>query len=286
MPYTVVSSIVFIHGLFGHPYKTWTKIPSRPKSPRPFSIRSSSPLSNLEKRPVGTGDRPPPKDDYPALKNEEELSNDEDEGSSQLKVESSGLSAAEAVFWPRTLLPSIIPSARIFTWGYDADVNGWLSSASQNNIHQHASNLLVDLSDLRVNANDYSVPLIFVVHSLGGIIVKDALNQSAANASTRWKYIAPATFGIIFLGTPHRGSKSASLGKIAYRITEIASRSPNVQLLKGLERNSEILERIGDSFLQTIDRHKIRLYTFREEQETRKYLFFSTMVNLSARLNS
>lgn len=202
-----------------------------------------------------------------------------------MQGESSGLSAAEAVFWPGTLLPSIIPSARIFTWGYDADVNGWLSSASQNNIHQHASNLLVDLSDLHFNANNCSVPLIFVVHSLGGIIVKDAMSQSAANEGTRWKYIAPATFGIIFLGTPHRGSKSASLGKIASRITEIATRSPNVQLLKGLERNSEILERLGDSFIQTIDRHKIRLSTFREEQKTRKYLFFSTMVNLSASLN-
>ena len=285
MLYAVVSSIVFIHGLFGHPYKTWTKIPSRPKSPRPFSTRSASSLSNLEKRPQGAGDRPSPKDDYPSLKNEEALSNDEDEGESRLKGESSGLSAAEAVFWPETLLPSIIPSARIFTWGYDADVNGWLSSASQNNIHQHASNLLVDLSDLRFHANNCSVPLIFVVHSLGGIIVKDALSQSAANEGTRWKYIAPATFGIIFLGTPHRGSKSASLGKIMYQITKIATRSPNVQLLKGLERNSEILERIGNSFIQTVDRHKIRLYTFREEQETRKYIFLSTMVNLSASLN-
>lgn len=110
------------------------------------------------------------------------------------------------------------------------------------------------------------------------MIVKDALGQSAVNGGTRRKYIAPATFGIIFLGTPHRGSKSASLGKIAYRIAEVATRSPNLQLLKGLERNSEILDRIGDSFIQIVDKHKIQLCTFREERETRKYLFFSIMV--------
>ena len=184
------------------------------------------------------------------------------------------------MFWPQTLLPSVIPNARIFTWGYDADVNGWLSSASQNNIHQHAGNLLVDLSNLRPNANDHSVPLIFVVHSLGGVVVKDALNRSAANEGTRWKYIAPATFGIVFLGTPHRGSTSASLGKIAYRITKAVTRRPNLQLFKGLERNSEVLDRVGDSFVQTIDKHKVHVCTFREELETRRYLF-STMVSPS-----
>lgn len=281
MLYIIVSSIIFIHGLFGHPYKTWATTKPRRESTRPFTTRSSSSLSNPKKRPQSTGVRPSQKDDYPSSKNEE-LSIDEDEENPQLQGASSRSSHTEAVFWPQTLLPSVIPNARIFTWGYDADVDGWLSSASQNNIHQHASNLLVDLLNLHSNANDHPVPLIFVVHSLGGIIVKDALNQSATNGGTRRKPIAPATFGIIFLGTPHRGSKSASLGKIAYRITKVATRSPNLQLLKGLEKNSEILDRIGDSFIQTIDRHSIHLCTFREERETRKYLFLSVMVIFQA----
>lgn len=275
----LVSSVIFIHGLFGHPYKTWAQAPSHSAPARPFAIRSSSSLSNPDNAAQNTADLPSPQDDNLSLKNKE-LSIDKLDESPRSQGERSGSSVPEALFWPKTLLPSVIPNARIFTWGYDADVSGWLSSASQNSIHQHAGNLLGDLSDLRTGANDHSVPLIFVVHSLGGIVVKDALNQSAANEGTRWKCIVPATFGIIFLGTPHRGSKSASLGKIALQITQVATRRPNLRLLKGLERNSETLDRIGDSFIQTMERHKIRLCTFREERETRKYLLISTMVSL------
>lgn len=180
--------------------------------------------------------------------------------------------------WPEKLLPAEIPNTRIFTWGYDADVNGLLSSASQNTIHDHANNLLSDLDDLRSSEKDIKVPIIFVVHSLGGIVVKDALNRSSSEVGTRLKHIAPATFGIIFLGTPHRGSKSASIGKIANQISLVASKRPNLRLLQGLERKSEILDRIGDAFRQTILKHNISLYSFREEKETRRLGIFSTIV--------
>jgi mannitol/fructose-specific phosphotransferase system IIA component (Ntr-type) len=42
----------------------------------------------------------------------------------------------------------VLPDVRIFTWGYDADVDNLFTSASQNTVHQHASNLLSDLADL------------------------------------------------------------------------------------------------------------------------------------------
>lgn len=58
--------------------------------------------------------------------------------------------------WPESLLPGIIPDTRILTFGFDADVDGFLSSASQNTIHQHAQNLLSDLADLRNTPEDVS----------------------------------------------------------------------------------------------------------------------------------
>lgn len=274
-----VPSIVFIHGLFGHPYKTWTWSKSRWKSPRPHEIQPSSSFSNRDKSPQTHVDNSSQKDDYQSLKNKKlSLDKPEEKESSRLPDKRSGLSTPDAVFSPRELLPKVTPNARISTWGYDAGVDGLLSSASQNRIHEHARNLLIDLSDLRTSDSDHSIPLIFVVHSLGGIIVKDALNQSTANEATRWKNIAPSTHGIIFLGTPHRGSKSASIGKIAYRITTFATKRPNLHLLRGLQRSSEILDRIGDSFRQSVYRHKWRLRSFHEEKETRKFMIINTMV--------
>lgn len=116
------------------------------------------------------------------------------------------------------------------------------------------------------------------MHDLGGIIVKDALNQSSQTDGTRLKIIAPATWGIVFLGTPHRGSKLASIGKIAYGVTVAATRRPNLRLLQALEKNSETLDRIGSSFRQTLLKFNIQIYSFREEKETRKYIIFNAMV--------
>ncbi|KAL8678394.1 MAG: hypothetical protein Q9186_005236 [Xanthomendoza sp. 1 TL-2023] len=155
--------------------------------------------------------------------------------------------ADSRTFWPRDLLPNVIHDVRILTWGYDANIDGF-GSASQSTIHQHAGSLLSDIADQREISDHYIKPLLFVVHSLGGIIVKAALNRSSATQGTWLKDIAPATFGVCFLGTPHRGSKSASLGKIAYEIANIATRRPNIRLLQGLERNSETLEQVGDTF--------------------------------------
>ncbi|KAI4221219.1 MAG: hypothetical protein LQ349_007898 [Xanthoria aureola] len=187
--------------------------------------------------------------------------------------------AETTVLWPRDLLPNVVHDARIFTWGYDADIDGF-GSASQSTIYQHASSLLSDIADQREKSPCYRAPILFVVHSLGGIVVKAALNRSSATQGTRLKDITPSTFGVCFLGTPHRGSQSASLGKIAFEVTRVMTRRPNTMLLRGLERNSETLEQIGDTFAQTMltSETKLRVYSFREEKETRKYLVFNTMV--------
>lgn len=189
-------------------------------------------------------------------------------------------SLGDGVFWPQKLLPNTIPDAKIFSFGYNADVGGFLSPTSQNSISQHAEALLSDLADLRDKPAEQEIPLIFVVHSLGGIIVKEAIILSDSTVGTRLKTIAPATFAICFLGTPHRGSSIASLGKTAWKVTVIATNRPNLKLLQGLKRNSETLTRVSRGFSQILLKHKIAIYSFREEQETRKFLVFNTMVIL------
>ncbi|KAI4173239.1 MAG: hypothetical protein LQ348_006624 [Seirophora lacunosa] len=213
LPTTHNVDIVFVHGLFGHPVKTWS------------------------------------------LKKEK-----------------------ESLFWPQSLLPAVVPDSQIFTWGYDADVGGIFSSAGQSTIHELAGSLLSDLANLRDTPSRRVIPLIFVVHSLGGIIVKDALNQSSSTVGTRLEEIAPATYGVIFLGTPHRGSGSASMGKMALRIGLIFTQKPNLKLLQGLEKHSEILDRVGDSFLQTILKHNLTIYSFREDRRTQWLKWLSIMV--------
>jgi hypothetical protein len=106
-----------------------------------------------------------------------------------------------------------------------------------------------------------------------------ALNISAGTSQPRLQYALSLTYGICFLGTPHRGSATASIGKAAFKIAVfVAARRPNTRLLHELERNSRTLQRISDDFYQTIEAHDIQICSFHEEKETRRYLLFSQIV--------
>ena len=172
------------------------------------------------------------------------------------------------VFWPRDLLPRVFPNSRIMTWGYDVTINHLISSSSKSSIYHHSETLLGDLASKRIDESEKETPIIFIAHSLGGIIVKDALQLSAKDNSYL-KEIAAATTGVMFLGTPHHGSKAASLGKLAFRIVQAFLQDPNTKILQGLEVNSEILERISRGFGQLLAAaDRIRVHSFREELNT------------------
>jgi pimeloyl-ACP methyl ester carboxylesterase len=168
----------------------------------------------------------------------------------------------------------------VYSWGYDADVGKFMSSVGLNTLYRHAQNLLNDLAALQESAETEKLPFIFVAHSLGGLVVKDALNHSAETGDQRLREIISVTFGVCFLGTPHRGSKSASLWRKLFRATEIfAAQRANTQLLQALEKNSETLERITKSFYETLRKHgSLRLVSFCEEKEVRKLGVLSTVI--------
>jgi hypothetical protein len=60
------------------------------------------------------------------------------------------------------------------------------------------------------------------------------------------------TLGSIFLGTPHRGSHSASIGVTASRAARALGISANDRLVKALLEGSETLERINEAFAPMI----------------------------------
>ena len=48
----------------------------------------------------------------------------------------------------QAILPTVLPDTRIFTWGYDADVDAFGTSVGHNNVEQHANDLLIDIANL------------------------------------------------------------------------------------------------------------------------------------------
>ena len=154
------------------------------------------------------------------------------------------------VSWPSTLLPSILPKARILTYGYDAYVLR-KSVTSSNRLIDHSTNLLNDLAAERASSDALSRPIIFVAHSLGGLVCKHALLLSRNKAETHLKSISIYTKGIMFLGTPHSGSWMADWAKIPASALGLV-KSTNKSLLKILETDDQLLESIQIDFLSML----------------------------------
>ena len=196
-----LNSIVFVHGLQGHPFKTWAaKIPSKnldvnsgpptpdkndQTTPKPARLSTGARLLNRF-RLRDSPDRKASKgyiikdlDDWDRSSTEKDLPEEKDLS----EVESPGpqTEPGEAIFWPGDLLPAKCPNSRILTWGYDTVVaKGWAGATNKGTIFSHAKDLLFALK----RDHPPGRRIIFVAHSLGGIVVKEVGWSCVALPST------------------------------------------------------------------------------------------------------
>ncbi|KAH1912575.1 hypothetical protein KXW47_007498, partial [Aspergillus fumigatus] len=153
--------------------------------------------------------------------------------------------------WPKTLLPTVLPKARVLAFGYDAYVTGLLDLVSKNRIGNHAKDLLGKLAIYRGRDDTENRPIFFVCHSLGGLVCIDALAMSNASPQPHLKNIVDCTRGVMFLGTPHSGSAMATWAeRLATAINLVHETNPKI--LEVLKQDSEVLERIQGSFYDMI----------------------------------
>jgi hypothetical protein len=199
--------------------------------------------------------------------------------------------ASNGSFWPADLLPASLKGvpANVLVYGYNADVyshkNG--RSASDNFIHQHAQTLVTSLTLYRKSEGTFRNPIIWVCHSLGGILVKRALLYSNDVRMTHhedYRSIYVSTFGLIFLGTPHVGSDAASWGLMLQGMADAIMprkffESESV-LLKTLKKDNETLANINNHFLDIYQRFRIHMVHENHKTDIRGTKFVSSSVSL------
>jgi len=154
-------------------------------------------------------------------------------------------------FWPHLWLPRepVIRSARILTFGYNAN---WRSKGPKSilNITDFAKELLFAMKFSKNEAKNLEdlgigeTPIIFIAHSMGGLVVKKA--YILGQFDDEYRDMVKSVSAIIFLSTPHRGS---DLAKLLNRIlsTSILQYSPK-QYITDLQKNSLALEELNEQF--------------------------------------
>ena len=181
----------------------------------------------------------------------------------------------EKVFWPLHLLPPMLgeEEARILVYGYDADTTSFTDGVSKDSIHNHSEHLVAQLCANRRIHRAFDRPIIFIAHSLGGLVVKRALIYSSeirGHHTQHLRSVYVCTYGILFLGTPHLGTDVAEWGSqlewicSAMLPKKIIDSQP--QLIQALKTNSETLININRQFSQLICRY--RIFFFHEGKPT------------------
>ncbi|KAH8746855.1 hypothetical protein F5882DRAFT_370912, partial [Hyaloscypha sp. PMI_1271] len=153
--------------------------------------------------------------------------------------------------WPKFLLPLKVPNARILTFGYDASVADWKDIMSRNRIENHSTNLLNNVATFRKQDNTDNLPIIFVCHSLGGLICEDALLSARQRPEQSFQNILNCTRGILFLGTPHYGSGLTNWTEKLAKLIGLFKQT-NPQILAELQSDSEVLARVQDAFYNMV----------------------------------
>ncbi|TVY23462.1 Ankyrin repeat domain-containing protein [Lachnellula hyalina] len=176
--------------------------------------------------------------------------------------------------WLRDFLPRSFPGARIYTFGYDARV---LFSLSTGDISTFANSLLEDVWGVRIGRCEKRRPIIWIAHSMGGLVVKKALTI-AYNDPARYGDIHSSTTSILFMATPHRGSDHAALlGGIAEvanlplagTLTSRFAGKVRDDLIKDLEKDNPAVKKIAEGFGALNSGKDVTLYSFVEMKRTK-----------------
>jgi hypothetical protein len=77
--------------------------------------------------------------------------------------------------------------------------------------------------------------------------------RESAEAEANERSVYDHLLAIIFMGTPHRGSSWANLGKTLSNLARLAGLSVNDQIVQSLTGSSETLNRVRDSFRNSLD---------------------------------
>ncbi|KAI0502829.1 Alpha/Beta hydrolase protein [Xylaria bambusicola] len=154
-------------------------------------------------------------------------------------------------FWPQTLLPKDCPTARIMSFGYNEDFAHFYPQspktvAPEFTIDNYSSSLLQALAGLREKSDTATRPIIFVAHSLGGLVVANALARPQGTEQAA-KEISDRTVGTVFLGTPFEGSSIAKYGHAALGFLSHFT-STQTANLEALQKRSEKLTAITHLF--------------------------------------
>ena len=109
-------------------------------------------------------------------------------------------------------------------------------------------------------------PLIFVCHSLGGIVVKEILRKSESSKFDRLKKVYTNTRAVSFIATPHKGSNWANVLTAVNSVIPFFRASSRIE---ELEKDNTYLEYLSSWYREKANESCIETQAFYEQRKTK-----------------
>ncbi|XP_049991743.1 protein SERAC1 isoform X2 [Alexandromys fortis] len=168
--------------------------------------------------------------------------------------------------WPKTWLAKDCPALRIISVEYDTSLSDWRARCpmERKSIAFRSNELLSKLRAAGVGDR----PMIWISHSMGGLLVKKMLLE--ASKKPELSAVINNTRGMIFYSVPHHGSHLAEYSvNIRYLLF------PSLEV-KELSKDSPALKTLQDDFMEFAKDKNFQVLNFVETQPT----FIGSMIKL------
>ena len=159
-----------------------------------------------------------------------------------------------STYWPLWVYQDLT-TLNVWSLTYPAATLRWGKAGDGIILPDRAKTIL----DLLCSSGIGSRPIIFITHSLGGLLVKQLLRSAWELQVAHWQELAGNIRGAVFLGTPHNGSGLAAFAKALSIFSGVTTQ---------IVHNDPHLRELNEWFQQNAHARQIGIKTYFETQLT------------------
>ncbi|XP_044762040.1 protein SERAC1 isoform X2 [Coccinella septempunctata] len=164
--------------------------------------------------------------------------------------------------WPRDWLGDDCRDLRVLGVNYETTLSKWNGCCShvteKTNLEEQSAKLMASLLQAGVGKR----PVVWVTHSMGGLLVKNILCKASGSSDPGVRRLIDNTRGIVFYSTPHLGSNLATFNPASQLVLRLSIE------VQDLRENSPLLLDIHKRFLKVLEDSPIRVISFVESKKT------------------
>ncbi|KAK0131300.1 Protein SERAC1 [Merluccius polli] len=162
--------------------------------------------------------------------------------------------------WPKSWLAADCPNLRVLSVEYDSHLSDWKAKCPAENQRKSLAFRSRELLNKLKSAGVGERPVVWVAHSMGGLLVKKMLLDAADDPDMHG--LLRNTKGIVFYSVPHRGTYMAE-----YSVNVRYLLFPSVEV-RELCRDSPALCDLNENFLNMAKEREYKVLSFTETLPT------------------